>query len=224
MHFIPTLANQSALANICCLWYKLFCVVNNLERWPSGLRRTPGERVVGKTHPWVQIPPSPPKYRDRRPGFSVEVILVKKITDKLRPVVIDILSQLGLELFDITLRRERRKLVLRVVIDDPENYVSIRQCEIVSSQIGNYLDEADLIDSSYILEVSSPGLDRPLREIKDYNRFVGRLAKIWLKDGKVLVGNIKETTENTVSIELKNGEIITFSFDQIKKGKLEIDF
>jgi ribosome maturation factor RimP len=152
------------------------------------------------------------------------VILVKKIIDKLRPVVIDILSQLGLELFDITLRRERRKLVLRVVIDDPENYVSIRQCEIVSSQIGNYLDEADLIDSSYILEVSSPGLDRPLREIKDYNRFVGRLAKIWLKDGKVLVGNIKETTENTVSIELKNGEIITFSFDQIKKGKLEIDF
>ena len=97
----------------------------------------------------------------------------------------------GLEIFDIQLRREPIGMVLRVVIDrpdagrveTPEESVGIEDCQRVSQDLSAILDvedefgEAGLGDK-YTLEVSSPGLDRPLRHEADYRRFAGRLAKI----------------------------------------------
>src|SRR6266576_6729501 len=90
----------------------------------------------------------------------------------------------GLEIWDIVRRRERQGQVVRVFIDrpgpaaTPEESVSIEDCELVNREIGTILDVEDPLPFAYTLEVSSPGLDRPLRNKDDYRRFAGRMAKI----------------------------------------------
>src|SRR5919106_764089 len=90
----------------------------------------------------------------------------------------------GLDIFDVELKREGRGYVLRVIVDRPgpaataEESVSIDDCARVAEDLGALLDVEDVIPGAYTFEVSSPGLDRPLRTADDYRRFAGRLAKI----------------------------------------------
>jgi ribosome maturation factor RimP len=96
----------------------------------------------------------------------------------------------GLEIFDVQYRREAVGWVLRVMIDrpgaadtqakpgDPVDSVSVDDCRLVSQDLGALLDVEDPVDRAYTLEVSSPGLDRPLRGEADYERFRGRLAQV----------------------------------------------
>jgi ribosome maturation factor RimP len=96
----------------------------------------------------------------------------------------------GLEIFDVQYRREAVGWVLRVMIDrpgaadrqakpgEPADSVSVNDCRLVSQDLGALLDVEDPVDRAYTLEVSSPGLDRPLRGAADYERFRGRLAQV----------------------------------------------
>jgi ribosome maturation factor RimP len=96
----------------------------------------------------------------------------------------------GLEVFDVQYRREAVGWVLRVMIDrrgaadtqakpgDPVDSVSVDDCRLVSQDLGALLDVDDPVERTYTLEVSSPGLDRPLRGVADYERFRGRLAQV----------------------------------------------
>lgn len=148
---------------------------------------------------------------------------MQEVIEKLRPVVVDMLKDFGLELFDLSFRRERGNWVLKVVIDDPNGYVSIKQCEKVSNELGKYLDLNNVIEHSYVLEVSSPGLDRPMRGIQDYKRFIGRLAKFWLTDGRFIMGHIKHVDETKVIVETESG-VVDFSPEHVNKSKLEVEF
>ncbi|HOJ88754.1 MAG TPA: ribosome maturation factor RimP [Pseudothermotoga sp.] len=148
---------------------------------------------------------------------------MQEVIEKIRPVVIEMLKNLGLELFDLSFKRERGNWVLRVVIDDPNGYVSIKQCEKVSEELGEYLDLNNVIEHSYVLEVSSPGLDRPMRGLEDYKRFVGKLAKFWLTDGRFVMGHIIQADETEVVVETESGKI-EFRPDQVSKSKLEVEF
>src|SRR5260221_12070781 len=90
----------------------------------------------------------------------------------------------GLELFEVRFRREAGGMVLRVQIDRPgpsstaEDSVSVEDCAHVSRDLSALLDVDDVVPTAYTLEVSSPGLDRPLRGADDYRRFAGRRAKV----------------------------------------------
>jgi ribosome maturation factor RimP len=111
---------------------------------------------------------------------------------QVRPLAQRVVADHGLELFDLQLRRESIGWVLRVVIDWPaaigadgqvqvepiDRGIGIEQCEAVSRDLGTLLDVEDVMTREYTLEVSSPGMDRPLRAAADYQRFAGRLAKI----------------------------------------------
>ena len=112
--------------------------------------------------------------------------------ERLRAVASRVAGSCGLEIFDVQLRRESIGTVLRVIIDRPdkgvperpEDAVGIEECQRVSQDLSALLDveEDELgeaaLDKNYTLEVSSPGLDRPLRHEADYRRFTGRLAKL----------------------------------------------
>src|SRR5687767_15564317 len=103
---------------------------------------------------------------------------------QIRAIAERVAASRGLSVRDIQSRREAVGHVVRVIIDrpgpaaTPEESVSIEDCEQVNREIGTILDVEDPLPFAYTLEVSSPGLDRPLRSAADYRRFNGRLAKI----------------------------------------------
>ena len=147
----------------------------------------------------------------------------------------------GLEVFDVQLRRESIGTVLRVIIDRPdrgvperpEDAVGIEECQRVSQDLSALLDveESDLeepaLDQNYTLEVSSPGLDRPLRHEADYRRFVGRLAKLVtttpLNGQSAFSGRITGVEGGEVVLE-EGRKTHRVPLTQIKRGQLAVEF
>jgi ribosome maturation factor RimP len=147
----------------------------------------------------------------------------------------------GLEIFDVQLRRESIGTVLRVIIDrpdrgvpeKPEDAVGIEECQRVSHDLSALLDvEEDEIGESaleknYTLEVSSPGLDRPLRHEADYRRFAGRLAKVVttepLNGQSAFSGRITRVEGGEVLLE-EGRKVHRVPIAQIKRGQLAVEF
>lgn len=136
-----------------------------------------------------------------------------------------VLESLGIELVEVQFRREGHGWVLRLYIDK-EDGVTIDDCATVSREISTWLDVEELIEHAYHLEVSSPGLERPLKKIKDYRRFAGRMARIKLREPineqKVFIGTIEEVDEEKV-ILLADGKPVNCVFDNIAKARLILE-
>jgi len=105
------------------------------------------------------------------------VALLSRVADEVRALAGPIAGTQGLELVDVEFRREARGWVLRVYLDSPRG-IGVADCQAVSERLGDRLDAEGLIEHPYALEVSSPGLDRPLRAAVDFTRFAGRRARI----------------------------------------------
>lgn len=147
------------------------------------------------------------------------------IVDKIQDFLRSLLPSLGLELFDVQFRREGHGWVLRVFIDS-ESGISLDNCSNVSRELGHYLDVEDLIDHAYHLEVSSPGLERPLRSTEDFIRFCGKSAKVKVHDAidgvKVLEGIIDRVEGDDIYLRLADGRSVQFTFGMINKARLTI--
>jgi len=110
------------------------------------------------------------------------------VVGQVRHIASRVAGSYGLEIFDVQFRREAGGMVLRIQIDRPgpaakaEESVSVQDCANVSRDLSAVLDVEDVVPSAYILEVSSPGLDRPLRGADDYRRFAGRRAKLVMRE------------------------------------------
>lgn len=148
----------------------------------------------------------------------------------------------GLEIFDVQLRREAIGTVLRVIIDRPdpgrpttpaEDSIGIEDCQRVSHDLSALLDveeeslEQPALGQTYTLEVSSPGLDRPLRHAADYRRFTGRLAKVVTSepiDGQsAFSGRLAGVEDGVVRLE-EGRRTHRVPLAQIKRGRLEVEF
>jgi ribosome maturation factor RimP len=140
----------------------------------------------------------------------------------------------GLELFDVQFRREAGGMVLRVQIDRPgpaataEDSVSVDDCANVSRDLSAILDVEDVVPSAYTLEVSSPGLDRPLRHLDDYRRFTGRRAKVVMRepvDGQSFFkGALAGVDAGALVIEGDDGKRHRVPFGVITRANLEVEF
>jgi ribosome maturation factor RimP len=140
----------------------------------------------------------------------------------------------GLEVWDIQSRREAVGHVIRVFIDrpgpaaTPEESVSIEDCEQVNREMSTILDVEDPLPFTYTLEVSSPGLDRPLRETTDYSRFAGRLAKVVVREAvdnqKAFDGRLRGVEDGDVLLEASNGRLHRLPVRLITRGRLEVEF
>lgn len=153
--------------------------------------------------------------------------------DRLRDRVAKVAESYGLELFDLQFRRESQGWVLRVVIDrpGPEDAVGIDDCGRVSQDLSAILDvEPELLDAgdrSYTLEVSSPGLDRPLRGPDDYRRFRGRLAKVVTGrplDGQSHFAGRLSGVEDGVVVLIEGRRTHRIPLDAIKRARLDVEF
>ncbi|ABS60591.1 MULTISPECIES: ribosome maturation factor RimP [Fervidobacterium] len=146
----------------------------------------------------------------------------KEIIERVRAIAEPIVTSMGLELFDVKYRIQAGKWVLSIIIDKLDDYVSTRDCELVSYEIEKVLDSHDFIPGRYYLEVSSPGLDRPLKKIEDFRRFVGKLVKV--KTKKTYRGYIVDVNMETKEIILRvDNENITIKYDDVKSANLEIE-
>ena len=103
--------------------------------------------------------------------------LSQEIQDQIKGTVETLVEAEGLELIDLEFRKEGRGWVLRIFMDKPGG-VTLDDCTDMSRQLGDVLEVAELIPHSYTLEVSSPGLDRPLKNEKDFLRSVGKLIQL----------------------------------------------
>jgi len=154
--------------------------------------------------------------------------------EQLRAVAGRVAASRGLEIWDISSRREAIGHVVRVFIDrpgpasTPEESVSIEDCEQVNREISTILDVEDPFPFAYTLEVSSPGLDRPLRGVPDYERFSGRLVKIVVSEAvdkqKAFEGRLRGVEGDAVLLEASSGRLHRLPFRLIKRGRLEVEF
>lgn len=150
-----------------------------------------------------------------------------KTKDKLYELVEETLWGMDLEIIDLEYRREPKGWVVRVFIDK-EKGVTLDECSWVSREIEKKLDAFDILETAYTLEVSSPGLDRPLRGEKDFVRFKGRLIRLNMYKGiegnKFLRGILVNYKDDKVIISVNKNEIFEVPFIDIAKARLEVEF
>jgi ribosome maturation factor RimP len=158
--------------------------------------------------------------------------------ERIRGIAERVAHSHGVEIFDVQMRRESIGPVLRIVIDrrapadgSPEpvdDSIGIQDCQRISEDISAILDVEDMIDHRYTLEVSSPGLDRPLRGAADYRRFAGRAAKVVLSepvDGQMYFkGRLRGLDGDTLLFDNGEGRKHRIPLAQISRGRLEVEF
>jgi len=154
--------------------------------------------------------------------------------DTIRAIAERVAQARGLEVWDIQSRRETTGHVVRVFIDrpgpaaTPDESVSVEDCAEVNRELSTILDVEDPLPFAYTLEVSSPGLDRPLRNDGDYARFAGRLAKIVVSEAvnnqKAFEGRLRGVENDAVLLEAPNGRMHRLPLRLITRGRLEVEF
>ena len=146
---------------------------------------------------------------------------------KTEKLLIPIMEANGFELVDVEYVKEAGNWYLRAYIDKPGG-ITVDDCEVVNRELGDLLDRDDFIDESYILEVSSPGLGRPLKKERDFIRSKGEEVEIrtyrMVDRQKEFRGVLKAWDKDTVTIEYEDGQEQVFERDNIALIRLAFDF
>ena len=146
---------------------------------------------------------------------------------KTEQLLLPIIEKNNLELVDVEYVKEAGNWYLRAYIDKPGG-ITVDDCEIVNRELGDLLDRDDFIDDSYILEVSSPGLGRPLKKERDFVRSEGEEVEIrtyrMVEKQKEFRGLLKAWDKDTVTIEQEDGQERVFDRDNIALIRLAFDF
>ena len=147
--------------------------------------------------------------------------------EHVKQVVQRVAESSGLELVEVDMRGGGKARMLRIVIDKAAG-VTHEDCASVSREVGTILDVEDAVPGSYTLEVSSPGLDRPLRGPADYDRFSGRQAKLVVREAidgqKFFRGRLGGIDGRDVLIDGDDGRRHRVRLDAITRANLEVEF
>ncbi len=134
-----------------------------------------------------------------------------------------IAGEAGVELVDVEVKTSQGRLHLLVYIDQPQG-ITLEDCERVSKLLGELLDMKDPIPSSYMLEVSSPGIERPFKKREDFRRFSGRYVKIKtyrkLDGQKNFKGILVGLEDDRLVVQLENGSEVRIDLGEISKAQL----
>ena len=154
--------------------------------------------------------------------------------EQIRAIAERVAASRGLTIWGIQSRRESSGHVVRVFIDRPgpgstaEDSFSIDDCAEVNREMRTILDVEDPLPIAYTLEISSPGLYRPLRGEDDYRRFAGRLAKVVVSEAvdnqKAFEGRLRGLDGGEVLLEAPNGRMHRLPLRLITRGRLEVEF
>jgi ribosome maturation factor RimP len=150
----------------------------------------------------------------------------KEIVDRVRAIADPILSNEGMELVEIEYRRESKGWVLRLYIDKVGG-ATLDDCTRISQEVGRSLDVEDFISTPYTLEISSPGLSRPLKKEKDFMKYRNQMIKVKtvdpIENRRQFNGKLLGISEDRIEIEMDGG-IFQISLSNVAKANLEIDW
>ena len=142
-------------------------------------------------------------------------------------LITPILDRMNFELVDVEYVKEGGTWYLRAYIDK-EGGITVNDCEAVAREMNDILDREDFVEDSYVLDVSAPGLGRPLKKEKDYIRSMGREVEIRtyraINREKEFYGILSAYDENTVTIKTEDGTEMTFEKSDIALIRLAFDF
>jgi len=146
--------------------------------------------------------------------------ILQKLSEIIEPAIVE----LGLELVELQYNKGKHSSI-RIFVWE-EGGVSLDHCTEASRRLSELLDRKDVIAERYRLEVSSPGLDRPLKTNRDFQRQMRRKIKAIVQEGentKTIIGKIEGVDDNSVSIRTENG-VICMPFDEIVSAKVLVEF
>ena len=149
------------------------------------------------------------------------------LLEKVREAIGGILEENGAELVEMTYQWRGSGMVLQLLVDTPQG-IRLEECAHLNREISETLDRLTLIEEPFLLEVASPGLDRPLTTEKDFERPRGRSIQLFLKSPLFYrleyEGILEELREGTLYLRLSEGTILTIPYAQVGKGKRLIHF
>lgn len=139
---------------------------------------------------------------------------------KIEEISAPFLEDMGLELFDTEIKRSGKTMSIQMLIDKPRGGISLDECTFINKKIIGVIEQKELLDD-YTLEVSSPGLDRPLVKAKDFQRVMGRRVRFHLKEkleNKLeYAGRIEDADKNQVTIRI-NDHTLVIPIEKIHKA------
>ncbi|MBC8436360.1 MAG: ribosome maturation factor RimP [Candidatus Omnitrophica bacterium] len=147
------------------------------------------------------------------------------ITEEIKGLIEEFLQGKGMCLVDVICRREGGGLILRILADWPEAGITLGECAVLNREIGLILDEKDILEERYILEVSSPGLDRPLKTRSDFLRCRNKKARVFLSDfinGRLEWDGLIDKVEDQSVYIKRDKESIEIPLSKINKAKQEL--
>lgn len=151
----------------------------------------------------------------------------KKIINEVSPLVEGFLHESGMEMVDLEFRFESGRWTLRIFIDK-EGGVTVDDCANVNKELGYLIEAKNIIDYHYVLEVSSPGLNRPLKKEKDFMRSIGKMIKLELarpvnKRSK-FSGRLTNVREGMISLSVDDGGLVELPLREIDKARVKYEF
>ncbi|MFK0238435.1 ribosome maturation factor RimP [Streptomyces vinaceus] len=150
-------------------------------------------------------------------------------SDRLRGLLEPLVAAKGLDLEDIEMSKAGKRRMLRIIVDSDEG-VELDACAELSREVSDKLDESDVMgEDEYVLEVSSPGADRPLTEHRHYVRAIDRLVKFQLAEGGELVARILDVDDEGMDLEVpgvkgRKATARRIAFTDIARARVEIEF
>jgi ribosome maturation factor RimP len=148
------------------------------------------------------------------------------IRGKLTQIIEPIVDEMKFELVDVEYLSEHGRWVLRIYLDK-EGGITLDECARVSREVGDLIDVKDIVEHKYVLEVSSPGLNRPLKREKDFQRAVGKKIKIKMvipvEGRRHFAGYLRKFQEGTLYLEVENN-LVPLSLRDVKRSKVVYEF
>ena len=145
------------------------------------------------------------------------------LTERLQQAIVPVLEDFQAELVELELVRASGHIIVRLLVDKPGTRINLDECALINRRLGDIVEEQNIISDRYVLEVSSPGIDRPLKAKNDFARNPGKLVKLFLREpvnGKIeWDGIIRNVTEAEIFVEIE-GQAVAVPLSIISKGKL----
>jgi ribosome maturation factor RimP len=145
-----------------------------------------------------------------------------RLLDQIQPVIQQVLDGASAELFDITLKKSGNSIILSILVDTDKG-ITVDECAAINNRISSIIESKSIIAEKYIVEVSSPGLDRPLKVERDFKKAVDDIVEVQLsaaKDNRSLVrGIVKTVNADGIEIEEKNHKNLFLPYEIILQAK-----